>query len=379
MRHRIETVDYLRGLFALSILAYHFYTWSRLDAGVLGDSVLKKLGVYGVGAFYVISGISFGYVYRDLKASAADLASFYAKRFFRLAPLYWLAVAGSLGFALLGALRGGSAQLPGVSTVLLNLTLAFGIVAPDAYLPVGGWSIGNEVAFYLAFPVVVAALRGGRVRFALVLAASLAAAVYFAFGVLAPGRPLAEQWEAYINPLNQLFLFVAGVGVSAGIGRVALPPLASYAALALFAAAFVLVPMGGDPSSIVTGVPRLVFAATCIGICAVGAVGRLPLPGLLDRGLGLLGTISYSVYLLHPLVYRATSLLLRRLGAEPLVLPAALVLTLAAAWVVYRMIEAPMIQVGKRVADRAAARLRPRTVVPVPAGAGAVALGPDEG
>ena len=361
MRHRIETVDYLRGLFALSILAYHYYTWGGLYAGPLGDSVLTRLGIYGVSAFYVISGISFGYVYRDLRIGAGDFASFYVKRLFRLAPLYSLAVAGMLGFALLSRMRGGVEALPSPTTVLLNLTLAFGVLAPGAYLPVGGWSIGNEVAFYLAFPLAVAALRGGPVRFALVLAASVGAALYFAFGVLTPARPLTAQWDAYINPLNQGFLFVAGVGVSAGIGRVALSPRISYAMLALFAAAFALLPSGRDQSSIVAGLPRLLFSAICIGICTVGAVGRLPLPRLLDRALSVLGAMSYSVYLLHPLVYRGASAVLTRLGAAQLVVACAVALTLAAAWLVYRMIEAPMIRVGKRVAVRCRAAVERRT------------------
>ena len=60
MKDRIESLDWLRGLMAVSIMIYHltgglFFT---LDS----SSVLGRLGVYGVSVFFVLSGLSMAVV-----------------------------------------------------------------------------------------------------------------------------------------------------------------------------------------------------------------------------------------------------------------------------------------------------------------------------
>jgi peptidoglycan/LPS O-acetylase OafA/YrhL len=337
---RIHAIDYLRGLFALSILVYHYADWSGVHT-----ATLEKLGIYGVCAFYVISGISFGYIYRDLRLRLPDVVAFGIKRFFRLAPLFWLAT--------LAALMLRPARLV---VVLANLTLAFGIISPGAYIPTGGWSIGNEVAFYCLFPFAVLCLRRSRKLFALVVLGSVIVAVAYTAAKMPPGAStLAQHWISYIQPWNQAYLFLAGVGVAWGIGRVTLSATWSFLLLAGLLLTFVVLPIGTDQITIVTGWPRLAYVAVCVGICAVGALGTLSLPALLDRILAWLGGVSYAVYLLHPLVFDGIARALP--GTSPRVVALlATPLALVAADFVYRTIEAPMIRVGKRVADRAKAR-----------------------
>jgi len=352
-RTRIDTVDYLRGLFALSILLYHYYTWGEFGGGDAVHDVMGKFGIYGVSAFYVISGISFGYVYRELRAERGALTAFYTKRLFRIAPLYWIAMAGVLAVPVLNRLIGEPAAFPSLGAVALNLTLAFAYVDPAGSLLTGGWSIGNELCFYLAFPFVIVGRRGGGWTFAAILGSSVAVGLWFAVAVLSPDRPLSEQWEAYVHPLNQVYLFVVGVGVSGWIGRAVLPARTSWTALVVLGALFLLLP-GGEGSVLVTGWRRVAFSVVCVGICAVGAVGTLPLPRPVHRALSRLGEMSYSVYLLHPIVWTFTLLALWRVGVRSLALTAALALpaTLLGAWLVYRWLETPMIRVGKDVAAR---------------------------
>jgi peptidoglycan/LPS O-acetylase OafA/YrhL len=241
--------------------------------------------------------------------------------------------------------------------VLANLTLAFGIVSPGAYIPTGGWSIGNEVAFYCVFPFAVACLRWSRKAFALATLGSVIIAVaYTATKMPLDGTPLAQYWISYIKPWNQAYLFLAGVAVAWGIGRVTVPARWSFLALAGLAATFVMLPVGTDQITIVTGWPRVAYAAVCVGICAIGALGTLPLTRLLDRSLAWLGAVSYAVYLLHPLVF--DGLVHALPGASPrMVALVAAPLALVTAHFVYLGIEAPMIRIGKRVADRATVKL----------------------
>jgi peptidoglycan/LPS O-acetylase OafA/YrhL len=71
------------------------------------------------------------------------------------------------------------------------------------------------------------------------------------------------------------------------------------------------------------------------------------------RGLVALGTISYSVYLLHPIV-----LVVVPLPHLPLLtMIVGLAATLAVSWLSYRVIEKPTMDLGRRVARRSRSRV----------------------
>jgi exopolysaccharide production protein ExoZ len=58
---RLESLDYLRGLMAVSVMAFHYVSWSFVKPGA--DSLLGKLGIYAVSIFYILSGVSLSFVY----------------------------------------------------------------------------------------------------------------------------------------------------------------------------------------------------------------------------------------------------------------------------------------------------------------------------
>ncbi|HEX6373057.1 MAG TPA: acyltransferase [Longimicrobium sp.] len=366
MKARIDSLDYLRGLFAASVMVYHFYVWSGAAADPFTHALVYKLGVYAVGAFYVISGISFAHVYRQMRLDGPSLISFYTKRFYRLAPLYWAAMAaGVVLVAAQGLATGNGLGLPGLGEVLLNASLTFGIVMPEAYMVTGGWSIGNEMAFYLLFPLILLGMRGGRAGMAIVAALTVATCGVFAFWLMTPNQPLAAQWTTYIHPLNQVHLFVAGVAVASLPAEWRLSSRAGWGAFAALAVAFALLPLHGDTISIVTGWQRVAYSVVCIGLCAAAYVSPLHLPGRVHAPLAFLGQSSYSVYLLHPLVYQYTDTALSVAGIglprALLALPATLVVSSLA----YRWIEAPMVDAGKRRADAWSGALRTRSAAAV--------------
>lgn len=361
MKQRIDSLDYLRGLFAAAVMVYHFYVWSGAAADPFAHALAYKLGVYAVGAFYVISGISFAHVYSRMRLDAPSLVSFYTKRFYRLAPLYWAAmVAGVVLVAAQGLASGGALGLPGVGQVLLNASLTFGIVQPEAYMVTGGWSIGNEMAFYLLFPFILLGMRGGGAGMAVVAALTLVAGGVFAFVLLTPAETLAAQWITYIHPLNQVHLFVAGVAVAWLPAHWRLSSRVGWAAFAALCVAFALLPLSGDTISIVAGWQRVAYSVVCVALCAVAYVSPLHLPRQVHAPLAFLGQSSYSVYLLHPLVYQYTDVALNvanlSVPAALLALPATLVVSSLA----YRWVEAPMVDAGKRRADAWSGALRTR-------------------
>jgi exopolysaccharide production protein ExoZ len=85
---RIVSLDYLRGLMAFSILVYHYASWYG-EVDFSSATVLGRLGIYGVEIFYIISGLSLALVYKARLNDIRSLASFFIKRFFRIAPIFW--------------------------------------------------------------------------------------------------------------------------------------------------------------------------------------------------------------------------------------------------------------------------------------------------
>lgn len=360
MRRRIESLDYLRGLLAVGVLAYHYSAWSTLRGPLLLESLLNKTGIYAVLSFYVISGISFGYVYIGLRARHWELVAFWSKRFFRLAPLYWFAMVGVLLQTLPAMLHGRSPDLPSSAQLVTNATLTFGIIHPRWYMVTGGWSIGNEMAYYIAFPLVILALRRSPWLYALILLSAVGIAGSFAFRWLDPSRPLADQWATYINPFSHLYLFVAGVGIAHFIGRFGpLPRRPAWTAVAGLFIVYLLLPLRGDNVAIVTGLPWVAYSSLCIAFCAVISLTPLALPIGFHRPLAWVGQASYSVYLLHPLAYAFATMALRYLGVASRlrIVVVAVLLTFAVSRVVYRRLEMPMIEVGRRYASRWSADL----------------------
>ena len=74
---RLHNLDYLRGLAAASIMFYHFTTWSfgEYDA----DTLIRRIGIYGVAIFYVLSGLTLYHVYFKKLFITENIISFFKK------------------------------------------------------------------------------------------------------------------------------------------------------------------------------------------------------------------------------------------------------------------------------------------------------------
>lgn len=338
---RYDPLDWLRGLLALVVMGYHFFSWNSGP----GDAqlLLGKLAIYAVAMFFVISGASMAIVYRGLIVGVRPAVGFLIRRAARIAPMLWIAIAG---LCLITGLR------PEPWTLLLNVTGAFGVLAPGSYINTGAWTVGNEIAYYLVTPFVLAAYdRDHRLGLSIVAAAG-AAATWFAFVELDPAVPLASQWQIYIHPLNNFFFYCAGIALhyhlrgfaharTLGVG---------FAGIALAGFAWTV---HGDLGAIVAGPARVVY-----GVASVAAVGAVYCAGTyeslpLRRTLGWLGAATYGIYLLHPVMWELQALLVRSYGwsygAGVAMLGVALA-TMVLAGQLYRWVERPAMRFGRRLA-----------------------------
>ncbi|MBX7051982.1 MAG: acyltransferase [Flavobacteriales bacterium] len=311
---RLHNLDYLRGLSATGIMIYHYSMWTNGHAAI--DSFICRVGVYGVSVFYVLSGLTLYVVYQDrMIPSWHDLRDFFKKRVLRIFPLLWLATLATL-------------CLPGavlhVREVILNLTGLFGFVAWDEYVALGSWSIGNELVFYVFFPLFVLTTKKSRWLFWLLAALIIGLFVYFSFFKIDTDHQLRDQWKNYIHPLNQVYLFLGGYIIGWSTQKIRLNVWMSIALIGLGFVLFAFYPLliqmphigtldsttvalnsmlPGDNVHLVSGWNRVVFSLCCFMVCLGFYKLTIELPGFLHRPLSFLGEASYSVYLLHPIMY----------------------------------------------------------------------------
>ncbi|MBK8161354.1 MAG: acyltransferase [Rhodospirillaceae bacterium] len=192
---RIECLDGLRGVAAIWVLVGHALLLCGWRLPVLARPDLA------VDLFMMLSGFLMVFQYTQRKAvepwhRPRTWCLFWTRRFFRIAPLYYVLLAiALLAGPNLGAYRDEIAQaLPQTGTVtaryldqswqnvIAHLTFVFGFDPYFSYsTPLPDWSIGLEMAFYAAFPcLMIAAGRFGFPTTAIVISgACLLASLLF--------------------------------------------------------------------------------------------------------------------------------------------------------------------------------------------------------
>jgi peptidoglycan/LPS O-acetylase OafA/YrhL len=342
---RVHALDILRGLMALSVAVYHVAVWTRAFSGDARDAVIV-LGVYGVETFFLISGFCFFHLYDQRSFDGAALRSFHLKRFFRIAPLYYLAMGLGALFAF------DQAVGPRVTPVRVveNVTMTFGLVHPNHAMVLGGWSIGLEYVFYLAFPAIAFIARWRLALYALTVALVLWALPYN-FGVVYEAAE-ARKFHAYVQLPNHAFLFAFGAVIADLRMRIPtrIPALASLSLLAVLVwSAALAQPEIIDHLEVMIGMTRVKYVALCTALVLLLAFTKLPRTKLLAPLLWL-GDLSYSVYLMHPFAWQMVQPMLPAAMSPPAQLASGLAAALALSYVTWRVVERPCNALGHKLA-----------------------------
>ncbi len=294
---RFPALDYLRGLMALSVLVFHYDKWLT---GYWDASLLQgRLGVYAVSIFFVLSGLTLTLVYEQrLNDQLHTWGQFFRKRLFRIFPLLWLATAATL---LLD-------DHPRTAKVIfLNFTGLFGFINPAEDIATGAWSIGCELVFYAAFPTLLLLAKRSQSAFLAVLVAFFALATWTSFAWFSPLKShQTDWWSAYVQVANHAIFFVGGMAI--GIFREILKRISRriwISVLVFTALIFTGWPVDTGPFFLISGSNRVVFMTLTLLAVTSFFNSNLVFKGLAHQFWAWLGAISYSLYLLHPLVYRA--------------------------------------------------------------------------
>lgn len=340
---RVEALDMLRGLMALAVAVYHLGAWTRAFSESEARNAVILLGIYSVQGFFVISGFCFFALYRHTRFGWEALRRFHVRRFLRIAPLYFLAMA--LTYAL------DQPVLAELTWFRLaeNLTLTFGLVHPNHSAVLGGWSIGIEYVFYLGLPILLWVTRHAAALW-LVTLLLMACAMPITLGQL-QATPEPARFNVYVAVANHAFLFMLGALIADARARTALR-LPWALLLGLLVALCVWTGDGDGPivlhTEVMCGVARIRYVALCTAIVALCAVASKPSPAL-SYPFVWLGDLSYSVYLMHPFAHWGASRTLPADTHPSVQLLCSLGMTLLLASIAHRLVERPAIAWGRRL------------------------------
>lgn len=294
-RHRMDSLQCLRGIAALAVVLFHLrgVEIKYLQGPAILDAVARYADA-GVDLFFVVSGFVMTTVSAGRYTKDGASSEFLIKRAWRVLPMYWI-------FTTLVVVLMALAPSMVNSSYADQSVLASYLLIPHAQLPVltVGWTLVHEAYFYLVFASAIAFVPERLVPvFLLAWAAAVGAPHVLPEGPATPAHYLVT------NPLT--YEFIAGAMLGLYWRKIpswlALPLIVMGAAGAVAAAA--ALPEAGPASvSIHTrvalfGTASVLMLAGCVGL---EAQNRMRIPLWLTR----LGDSSYSLYLTHIFVISA--------------------------------------------------------------------------
>ena len=200
--HRLAWLDALRGIAAICVVFDHltYYVLQHARADVYQ---WFNPGDYGVFVFFMIS----GYIVPASLERKGSVRTFWVSRIFRLYPLYLLAVGLAVGlyFVHLGGLRGAGND---PETSILAQLLMMSNVLDGPNLPNVVWSLSYEMIFYL----LLTALFTARVH-----RRSSWFALAFAVAAVAVGGVLPQVYFSSSLSSPRLVALIADMVVLAGL------------------------------------------------------------------------------------------------------------------------------------------------------------------
>lgn len=327
------SLQYLRALAAVGVVLFHQFQ---------SVSPIFTVGRYGVGLFFVISGII---MVSLTEGRSIRPLNFFIDRLTRVAPMYWLAtfvtsVLAAVGIYMPSTYSHGVVHLI-LSCLFIPALNEHGAMMPTLFI---GWTLNYEMFFYLVFGILLA-VRGSY-RLVLLSAIFLALASFGAsFGAMLPQGVDAVHF--YTSPY--LLEFLAGCCLGSIFG-ISLTKLRPWPALGLIMAVIgVMGCLGFVFPLLVSGTATVLLVAALMWAERCGYMPTLPFALML-------GNASYSIYLFQQVAFDAVQTVLRLLHYRPGLhtVPTkclAVFLAIASGVALYRFVEVPLTKRIRKAID----------------------------
>lgn len=332
---KIIGIQYLRGIAAMLVVLFH----------IPGDLTpypalfhASNLGPVGVDIFFVIS----GFVMAVSTSKPIRAVEFMRHRIVRVVPLYWFFTA-VMACAALAAPRLFPSTVVTLESVVQSL-LFIPHVNPGhegAIWPLlpPGWTLNYEMFFYLVFAVMIAVGLGRKLWPFIVVFGVLALCGVFYDG----DNPIILTYTA---PLLLEFVFGVVIGHAFLRGLFEQRLWLGW----LIVPALVAIVLAGEQDNHAF---RFLFWGVPAALLVAGTLALEPL--IRQRSvtlLQMLGDASYSIYLSHIFTVGISGLVWNRIpqnGTTVIIhVLLALVLSAAVGWIVHRLIEKPLLRLGRK-------------------------------
>ncbi len=292
-KDRLAHIDSLRGVAILMVILVHT-SQSVSNQPELAVEIFG-FGRMGVQLFFVLSAIILCHTVAT-SGNRVETGSFYCRRFFRIAPLYYF---GIFFYFVLRVSEGYFPSLEYISgptytpaNILTNVFFVQGLVPNvDNDIIPGGWSIGIEMAFYLVFPAIYSFLGVADNRLLFTRFAGLSLGCVLIVFVLNAFFAV-NDYALYHNLINMLPVFLVGILYYRTLHHVASVSscFLALAFLALLSFSFIQSTYLHHPSA----TPFISAVAFVFAVELFRRYKRLNF-----RWLSSIGRLSYSMYVFH--------------------------------------------------------------------------------
>ena len=353
---RYDAIDAIRGYAILGVVLTHTQGWIIPDLSIVAS--IASAGARGVQLFYVASALTIFMSMSARKQEQNALLNFYIRRFFRIAPAFYVAL---IVYTLHEGLAPRYWAPGGIEWWHITLTALFlhgwNPETINSVVP-GGWSIAVEMMFYLLAPYLFLKLKNIRQT----LSALLWALVFVKVSAWLFNNLLIvyypKDWEylilnfSYLWPLSQLPIFLLGILLFQVIKKY--ESIDRQTALLFLVWAFFLLFAFLSVGTYRNLLPDYFLYSIAFVFFILGLY-YYPQKLLVNPVIVFIGKLSFSVYLVHFIVLHQLG---KRLPGgfslnSNLNLLLAYVLTLAISvgisYLTYRFIEVPGINLGKKI------------------------------
>lgn len=351
---KYDFIDALRGWAILGVILVHS---SRAVAPT--NATLQwgmNEGARGVQLFYVVSALTLCMSWMARSAyETSPVRNFYIRRFFRIAPLFYIFI---LIYLLLNGLDPAYWSPNGIKWWFVPMTAVFlhGFhpETVNSVVP-GGWTIAVEMSFYLFFPALLLYIRSLK---SCLIFFMISLMVYGLNGLIVPHLFAYPENQQYLvqnfvtfNFLGQLPVFIGGIGCYLILGKSYPRKQIAIVGGSIFIVFLLLFcyPIAGLPHHLIAGGLFSVFALL---------LAHWPARLLVNRITTTIGKLSFGMYLTHFVILTYFS----RLGFSAIFQKSNLAsvlyficVVLAAAVVsslFHKYIENPGIALGKRLIEK---------------------------
>lgn len=339
---RFTVVHALRGLAALWVVLYHVGEGGHIRA-LRADlppwvDLLFTSGHLGVAIFFALSGFVITHSVAGASITPGYLGRFALRRSIRLDPPYWASI---LFFVTLGyvsaQVKGEAFAPPSFPQVLAHL---FYLQTLLGYQQINWvyWTLTYEIQFYLVLVLLIMAAQRLRIAPPLIVLLPFVATVGYWLGLMSPPVGLfVDLWHAFLAGVLAYWAKTSRLALQAFIGVCVLS-------------------VGLSPDDF-----TIVSIVTAIGLCLAFRTGYI-YRGLDWRWVQFLGTVSYSLYLIHnPIVGAVSYVSARLIGSDFVTLVLSVAASVAGAAVFWYLLERPSLALAHRIRMKKSGR-RPDTV-----------------